>query len=385
MLAGDWMRDRESRALFAERFRALFAASGSCKAGALDDGFARSPDVGPRLKAQRLTFLCRACLGLFLLLTGAGTGSSSAIAFSIELNDVAPMRVEWQRAHARGQMPLLGTPTIKTMKLRLAERGFKAGSSIFIRIFKAESEVEIWLRKGERYELFETYPICHWSGSLGPKLAEGDKQNPEGFYSVGWRQMRRWGRWPKSINIGFPNRYDKAHGRTGSYILVHGGCSSVGCFALTNPVMEEVYKLSKAAMRNGQNRFQIHIYPFRMTAQKMAQHETDKWFSFWQNLKEGYDNFVRTRVPPRISVCGKRYLIEDAGKNEIDVLRPMKRLRMVKFSDADKNDRCVSPDPDLARVPRSEPVLQTKKSPSATAVRHAASIAAASRSANNRF
>lgn len=270
---------------------------------------------------------------------------NSVQAFTIELNDIAPMRVEWQRMYARGEMPLPGTPDVTHLNERLHERGLQAGAAMFIRIFKAESQLEIWLRQGSKYVLFETYPICNWSGSLGPKLAEGDKQNPEGFYSVTWRQMRRLGRWPKSINIAFPNRYDRAHKRTGSYILLHGGCSSVGCFAMTNPVMDEIFLLAKQAMKHGQKRFQLHIFPFRLSDRNMAIFAQNKWFGFWQNLKQGYDNFERTRVPPRISVCGKRYLVEDAGPDEIDELEPMKKLKMVAYGEAQEGDRCVAPAP----------------------------------------
>ncbi len=268
-----------------------------------------------------------------LILCAALLNPRAASAFTIELDDVAPLRIEWQRKFARGEQPFPGAPSIDTLPQRLAERGFKLGTPMFVRMFKAESEMEIWLLRGQKYELFETYPICHWSGSLGPKLAEGDKQNPEGFYSVGWRQLRRVGKWPKSINIGFPNRFDRANGRTGSYILLHGGCSSVGCFAMTNPAMNEIQALSAKAIHKGQKRFQLHIYPFRMTTKNIAPYENHKWFSFWQNLKQAYDVFERTKVPPRINVCGKNYYIQDAGTEDLLVQKPMRKLRMVKLGE----------------------------------------------------
>src|SRR5262249_17473826 len=160
-----------------------------------------------------------------------------AQAITIEIDDVASDRIERQRAFADGALPLPGTPDLGHLGDRLAARGLNAGAPVFIRIFKAESELEVWLLRGSQYELFATYPSCQWSGTVGPKLREGDKQNPEGFYSVGPRQLHRVGRWPRSLNIGFPNSFDRAYGRTGSYILVHGGCSSIGCFAMTNAVM----------------------------------------------------------------------------------------------------------------------------------------------------
>jgi len=303
-------------------------------------------------RAPRAPVVGRWLIGTLIAAAAVVPGMTGAVgrsqAFTIELNDIAPMRVEWQRRFARGEMPLPGTPAIGKLQERLSERGLKAGSPIFIRIFKAESELEIWMRQGRQYVLFETYPICNWSGTLGPKLAEGDKQNPEGFYAINWWQMRRRGHWPKSINIGFPNRYDRILKRTGSYILVHGGCSSVGCFAMTNPVMDEIYLLARQAMRKGQKRFQLHIFPFRMTDKNMAIFASNKWFGFWQNLRQGYDNFERSHVPPRISVCGKRYLIEDANPDEIDALGRMRKLKMVSYENAKAGDRCVAPRPGSA-------------------------------------
>jgi len=194
---------------------------------------------------------------------------------------------------------------------RLADKGLTAGSPILIRIFKAEFELELWMRKGDRFELFATYPICYWSGRLGPKLHEGDKQAPEGFYAVGLNQIHRRGRWPRSLNIGYPNALDRAHARTGSLILVHGGCTSTGCFAMTNPVMAEIYALAEQALQQGQDRIPIHVFPFRMTEANFAARSLAhaEWRTFWLNLKIGYDLFERTRVPPKVGICNKQYAV----------------------------------------------------------------------------
>ena len=194
---------------------------------------------------------------------------------------------------------------------RLAEKGLTAGSPMFIRIFKAEFELELWLRKGDRFELFATYPICYWSGTLGPKLHEGDKQAPEGFYAVGPNQIHRRGRWPRSLNIGYPNALDRAHARTGSLILVHGGCTSTGCFAMTNPVMAEIYTLAEQALQHGQDRIPIHVFPFRMTEANLATRTPahGEWRDFWLTLKAGYDLFESTRVPPKVGICNKQYAV----------------------------------------------------------------------------
>ena len=198
---------------------------------------------------------------------------------------------------------------------RLTEKGLTAGSPMFIRIFKAEFELELWLRKGDRFELFATYPICYWSGTLGPKLHEGDKQAPEGFYAVGPNQIHRRGRWPRSLNIGYPNALDRAHARTGSLILVHGGCTSTGCFAMTNPVMAEIYTLAEQALQHGQDRIPIHVFPFRMTEANLATRTPahGEWRDFWLTLKAGYDLFESTRVPPKVGICNKQYAVRCRG------------------------------------------------------------------------
>jgi murein L,D-transpeptidase YafK len=195
---------------------------------------------------------------------------------------------------------------------RLAAKGLTAGSPVMIRIFKAESELELWLLKDGRFELFATHPICYWSGRLGPKMREGDLQAPEGFYTVSLDQIHHEGRWPRSLNIGFPNAFDKAYARTGSLILVHGGCKSKGCYAMTNPVMEEIYTLSEQALKEGQDAIHVHIFPFRMTEANLEAQVLNHWHPFWMHLKPGYDAFERTRLPPRVSVCNKRYLALEA-------------------------------------------------------------------------
>jgi murein L,D-transpeptidase YafK len=246
-----------------------------------------------------------------------------AEALSIELKDAAPDRVERQRAAATGRLPLPGTPDVAKTAERLAEKGFANGAQMFIRIFKSESELEVWLEKNGRFEHFATYPICHWSGTLGPKQREGDKQTPEGFYTITSRQLHHVGRWPRSLNLGFPNAFDQAMGRSGSYILVHGGCSSVGCFAMTNPVIGEIYDLAAAALRGSQRHIPAHVFPFRMTEDNLSKYSTSEWASFWANLKEGYDSFERTRQPPRVSVCSNRYNVEHASPQEVGAENPL--------------------------------------------------------------
>jgi murein L,D-transpeptidase YafK len=250
--------------------------------------------------------MLRMVAALFMALTIAPPAS----AFRIELKDVAPDRIERQRAEAIGQIPLPGTPNISRFDDRLKDLGVSAGAAVFIRVFKAESELELWLQKGSRFELFATYPVCHWSGTLGPKITEGDKQTPEGVYTVTARQMHASARHPKALNLGFPNVLDRHLERNGSYILIHGGCGSVGCFGMTNPVIDEIFTLARDALKDGQDTIHVHSFPFRLTAENLRAHANNQWHGFWSDLRTIYDAFNATKRVPRVTVCGDRYWVE---------------------------------------------------------------------------
>jgi murein L,D-transpeptidase YafK len=190
---------------------------------------------------------------------------------------------------------------------RLAEKGFAWGSPAFIRIFKQESQLEVWLKRGNAFELFETYPICTWSGELGPKLAEGDGQSPEGFYAVGSKQLNPESHYYRAFDLGFPNAFDRTYGRTGSFLMVHGDCLSIGCYAMTDKGIDDIYRIVDAALQNGQAEIPVHAFPFRMTEKALAEKAGHRWASYWANLKEGYDLFEQSRRPPSAKVCSGRY------------------------------------------------------------------------------
>jgi len=214
-------------------------------------------------------------------------------------------------------LTLPGTPDLTNLFGRLAEKGLELGAPVFMRIFKREFELELWMMRDGRFEHFATYPICKWSGRLGPKIKTGDHQAPEGVYTVGKNQLNPNSRWHRSFNLGFPNAFDQSLGRTGSYILVHGGCSSIGCFAMTNAVMAEIYGLAERALAAGQERIHVHVFPFRMTDERMATVADHPWSPFWQTLKTGYDHFARTGRPPRVGVCDNHYSLSDGGPEEV--------------------------------------------------------------------
>ncbi len=189
----------------------------------------------------------------------------------------------------------------------MRKKGASLGDPVFIRLFKKEKQLEVWLRQGLTYKLFKTYTICYHSGKLGPKIREGDKQSPEGFYSVGASQLNPNSDYHLSFNLGFPNEYDRSHKRTGSLLMIHGRCSSVGCFAMTDFRMDEIYAIVESAIISGQSQVPVHIFPFKMTAENMEAHKDSKWIGFWENLKEGYDYFEGHHSPPLVTVQDKRY------------------------------------------------------------------------------
>lgn len=283
----------------------------------------------------------RALLIALVIVAAFGLAAQRVGALEVELDDVAPDRIERQRAYTRGEV-LPGTPDVDQLDRRLAAKGLAPGNPIYIRIFKETSELELWMLKGASYVLLDTYPVCNWTGTLGPKLKEGDKQSPEGFYSITMRQTRLVGRWRKAFNIGFPNHYDQINRRSGSFILVHGGCSSVGCFAMTERVQQEIYGLAMAAMRGGQKRFHVHIFPFRMTEERMAAAAGAPWIGFWRDLKEGYDSFERMRVPPRVGICGKRYFVSDGEPGWGGDTKPLALLPMTVKASLDSDAQCGS-------------------------------------------
>ena len=191
----------------------------------------------------------------------------------------------------------------------LAALGLHFGDPVFLRAFKEERILELWVLHRDRgkYELFRTYPVAAASGMPGPKLAEGDGQVPEGFYHAGNGSLKPDSAFHLAINIGYPNAYDRAHKRTGSFIMIHGRAASIGCLAMTDPKIEEIYTLAAAALAKGQPYFRIHLFPFRMTDARLATETDHPWIDFWRNLKEGHDWFETHRVPPEAGVDALRY------------------------------------------------------------------------------
>lgn len=205
----------------------------------------------------------------------------------------------------------------------LRSMGSSPAEPMLVRIFKKEEVLEVWKRTSSgQYKLFKTYEICAYSGDLGPKFKEGDRQSPEGFYTISPGLMNPKSAYYLAFNTGFPNKFDRAHGRTGSNLMVHGDCKSVGCYAMTDAGIAEIYALARESFKGGNPSFQVQIFPFRMNAANLAQHATSPHLDFWKNIKQGYDLFELTRTPPAWDVCEKRYIFNPTSSGPLNALGP---------------------------------------------------------------
>ncbi len=200
-------------------------------------------------------------------------------------------------------------PLSASILAEMDKKNMDRNAPILIRIFKEEGKLEIWKAKRDnRFDVIASYDICAWSGKLGPKIKEGDRQAPEGFYNLTPGHLNPNSNYYLAINTGFPNRYDQANGRNGTNLMIHGACSSSGCYSMTDAQVLEIYGFARDAFKGGQKTVQLQALPFRMTAENMARHRNSEHFEFWKMLKVGYDNFEVTKRPPEVNVCEKKYV-----------------------------------------------------------------------------
>jgi murein L,D-transpeptidase YafK len=241
--------------------------------------------------------------GLHLLRKAAMTGAAlGALAALSGCNDVG---------EGRSNQPL---PS-ELMAL-MQEKGVAVQAPMLIRAYKKESEFEIWkMRPDGTYVLLKTFPICRWSGQLGPKTHEGDRQSPEGFYSITPAMMNPHSAYYLSFNVGYPNAYDRAHGATGGSVMVHGVCSSAGCFSMTDAQIAEIYALARESFTGGQRSIQMQSYPFHMNAQHLAKYRLDPNMPFWKELLKGNQHFEATKHDVAVGVCGGHYVFDVKSAN----------------------------------------------------------------------
>lgn len=180
---------------------------------------------------------------------------------------------------------------------------------ILVRVLKEEQQTELWVadRPGASYVLFKNYAICKQSGELGPKRRSGDMQMPEGIYVLD--EFNPNSRFHLSMHINYPNRSDLILGQQGNWgdnIFLHGRCSTIGCFPVTDAGMEEIYCLAVHARANGQQEIPFLSFPFRMDGdleQMIASHNAQPATAdFWRNLAPVYKQFEQDRQAPAVSV-----------------------------------------------------------------------------------
>jgi murein L,D-transpeptidase YafK len=283
------------------------AVRSACERGALRLIFAyghghKCRELGCRLPIGRGSFelisrpLFRALAAALVLAAGFALGGCNSDEISLASNAKANQPVSPK---------LVAEMQTKDMDLQ---------SPMLVRLFKQEAELEVWKQdRSGKFALLKTYPICRWSGDLGPKVREGDRQAPEGFYAISPGQMNPKSAYYLSFNTGFPNAFDKSLGRTGSELMVHGDCSSRGCYAMTDEQIAEIYALGRESFFGGQRSFQFAAFPFRMTPVNMARHRNNPNMPFWKMIKEGYDHFEVTRQEPKVEFCEQKYVFDPAA------------------------------------------------------------------------
>jgi murein L,D-transpeptidase YafK len=209
------------------------------------------------------------------------------------------------------QLPTRATKAVPPELLSLfRQKKMPKHSPILVRIFKEEAELEVWKQDTTgRFQILKIYPICRWSGDLGPKLHEGDRQAPEGFYTVTPALMNPNSSFYLAINTGYPNSFDKANNRDGSLLMIHGDCLSSGCYAMTDEQISEIYSLARDSLL-GRPSFQVQAYPFRLTPANLARHRDNPNLAFWKMLKIGNDHFEATHLEPRVAVCNRLYVFD---------------------------------------------------------------------------
>lgn len=266
-------------------------------------------DPAPRRRRWVTRALMLALIGAAAL---AAIFAGQWLTLSQDAKDARAINAERVRRYAlalaRTELP--GQPDLARLQERLAAAKLAVGAPVLIRIFKREFELELWMARDGAFHLFATYPICMWSGALGPKIKTGDGQAPEGFYSVSKEQLNPNSKYYRSFNLGFPNAYDRAFGRTGSFLMVHGACASVGCYAMTDAQIGEIWTLVTAALGAGQPAFQVQAYPFRMSKENLEAYAGHPHAAFWRDLALGNDMFEQNFLPPEVDMCNGRYAFQ---------------------------------------------------------------------------
>src|SRR5258707_2053042 len=247
--------------------------------------------------------MVRATVLRALVLTAAFAAALTPVTWLGENSSPLPAKATKLPAKATKKLP----PELLSL---VREKKMPIQSPILVRVFKEEAELEVWKQDTTgHFQILKIFPICRWSGDLGPKLHEGDRQAPEGFYTVTPELMNPNSNFYLAINTGFPNSFDKANDRGGSLLMIHGDCSSSGCYAMTDEQISEIYSLARDSLL-GRPSFQVQAYPFRLTPANLARHRTHPQLAFWKMLKIGNDHFEATHLEPKVDVCNRLYVFD---------------------------------------------------------------------------
>ena len=219
---------------------------------------------------------------------------------------------------------------------KMKAKGMRKNAPVYFRLFKDEHVVEVWKQKDNgKFDMVQNYNICAWSGTLGAKYKQGDRQAPEGYYPIHPHQMNPASKYFLAINTGFPNAFDRANGRSGSDLMIHGACSSSGCYSMTDESVQQIFAFARDAFAGGQKEIILEALPFRMTPEKMAIFSAHKDFKFWTMLREGYDSFELTKIPPTVDFCEKKYVfnrVAEGGSFNVNAACPPSQPRFPQLT-----------------------------------------------------
>jgi len=203
-----------------------------------------------------------------------------------------------------------------TLQADLKKAGVKGKFDLYIAAYKTEGKFEVWLKTSAQqpYQLFKTYDFCAHSGTLGPKVFEGDLQTPEGFYHI--NVFNPESNFHLSLGINYPNKVDAVrtgkNQKPGGDIYIHGACATVGCIPLTDEKIKEVYILAVEAQNAGQKEIPVHIYPFKLTNANLKKYSAiyPQHKSLWETLQLGYTYFEQHKSLPIINQVKGNYIMK---------------------------------------------------------------------------
>jgi len=203
----------------------------------------------------------------------------------------------------------------ETLQKFIKAAGYGNDFSMLINAYKAEGKLEVWLKakSGKSYSLFRIYDFCAHSGTLGPKVVEGDGQTPEGFYYI--NVFNPMSSFHLSLGVNYPNAVDLARTgkkrKTGGDIYIHGNCVTVGCIPLTDEKIKEVYVLAVEARNSGQDNIPVNIYPFKMTDANIKKYSAQfpAQLIFWKTLQLGYLAFEKNKTAVNVKEVKGEYIL----------------------------------------------------------------------------